>query len=171
MLVALTPMDIHNKEFERSFRGYNEDEVDQFLDNIVDEFEKMYKENMEMKERISVLMDQINQFRTMEKTLKDTLVTAQKTADEVTAVAQQKSKLILREAEEQARQIRANANQDVVEANREQFEIKKQIRILKMKIRTLLESQIEEIDQLADEDVVSTIVPTDTSSDSSSEVS
>ena len=171
MLVALTPMDIHNKEFPRSFRGYNEDDVDQFLDNIVDEFEKMYKENMEMKERISVLMDQINQFRTMEKTLKDTLVTAQKTADEVTAVAQQKSKLILREAEEQARQIRANANQDVVEANREQFEIKKQIRILKMKIRTLLESQIEEIDQLADEDVASTIVPTDTSSDSSSEVS
>ena len=99
--MALTPIDIHNKEFERSFRGYNEDEVDQFLDNIVDEFEKMYKENMEMKERISVLMDQINQFRTMEKTLKDTLVTAQKTADEVTAVAQQKAKLILEEAEEQ----------------------------------------------------------------------
>lgn len=171
MLVALTPMDIHNKEFERSFRGYNEDEVDQFLDNIVDEFEKMYKENMEMKERISILMDQINQFRTMEKTLKDTLVTAQKTANEVTAVAQQKSKLILREAEEQARQIRVNANQDVVEANREQFEIKKQIRILKMKIRTLLESQIEEIEQLADEDVASSVVSRDTSSDSQSEVS
>lgn len=171
MLVALTPMDIHNKEFERSFRGYNEDEVDQFLDNIVDEFEKMYKENMEMRERISILMDQINQFRTMEKTLKDTLVTAQKTANEVTAVAQQKSKLILREAEEQARQIRVNANQDVVEANREQFEIKKQIRILKMKIRTLLESQIEEIEQLADEDVASSVVPRDTSSDSQSEVS
>ena len=171
MLVALTPMDIHNKEFPRSFRGYNEDDVDQFLDNIVDEFEKMYKENMEMKERISVLMDQINQFRTMEKTLKDTLITAQKTADEVTAVAQQKSKLILREAEEQARQIRSNANQDVVEANREQFEIKKQIRILKMKIRTLLESQIEEIEQLADEDIASSVVPNDSSSDSQSEVS
>ena len=161
-------MDIHNKEFERSFRGYNEDEVDQFLDNIVDEFEKIYKENMEMKERISILMDQISQFRTMEKTLKDTLVTAQKTADEVTSVAQQKAKLILREAEEQARQIRANANQDVVEANKEQFEIKKQIRILKMKIRTLLESQIEEIDQLADDDDdddSSTIVHADTSSE------
>ncbi|NLC42810.1 MAG: DivIVA domain-containing protein [Clostridiales bacterium] len=163
--MALTPMDIHNKEFERSFRGYNEDEVDQFLDNIVDEFEKIYKENMEMKERISILMDQISQFRTMEKTLKDTLVTAQKTADEVTSVAQQKAKLILREAEEQARQIRANANQDVVEANKEQFEIKKQIRILKMKIRTLLESQIEEIDQLAEDDDSSTIVSADTSSE------
>ncbi len=163
--MALTPMDIHNKEFERSFRGYNEDEVDQFLDNIVDEFEKIYKENMEMKERISILMDQISQFRTMEKTLKDTLVTAQKTADEVTSVAQQKAKLILREAEEQARQIRANANQDVVEGYKEQFEIKKQIRILKMKIRTLLESQIEEIDQLAEDDDSSTIVSADTSSE------
>ncbi|HCS75822.1 MAG TPA: septum formation initiator [Clostridiales bacterium] len=154
--MALTPIDIHNKEFERSFRGYNEDEVDQFLDNIVDEFEKLYKENLEMKDRITHLMDQINQFRTMEKTLKDTLVTAQKTADEVTAVAQQKAKLILQEAEEQARQIRVNASQDVVEANREQFAIRKQIRILKAKIRSLLESQIEEIEQLADDDIAST---------------
>jgi cell division initiation protein len=40
--VPLTPMDIHNKEFSRSFRGYKEDEVDQFLDNIVDDFEKLY---------------------------------------------------------------------------------------------------------------------------------
>jgi cell division initiation protein len=159
--VALTPMDIHNKEFERSFRGYNEDEVDQFLDNIVDEFEKMYKENLEMKERISVLMDQINQFRTMEKTLKDTLVTAQKTADEVTAVAQQKAQLILREAEDQARQIREKANQDVVEANREQFEIKKQTRILKTKIRSLLESQIAEIEQLTEEDAATTVTSSD----------
>ena len=154
--MALTPIDIHNKEFERSFRGYNEDEVDQFLDNIVDEFEKLYKENLEMKDRITHLMDQINQFRTMEKTLKDTLVTAQKTADEVTAVAQQKAKLILQEAEEQARQIRVNASQDVVEANREQSAIRKQIRILKAKIRSLLESQIEEIEQLADDDIAST---------------
>ena len=47
--MPITPMDIHNKEFSRSFRGYNEDEVDQFLDEIVEEFERLYKENLESK--------------------------------------------------------------------------------------------------------------------------
>ncbi|HHU79663.1 MAG: DivIVA domain-containing protein [Caldicoprobacterales bacterium] len=148
--MALTPMDIHNKEFSRSFRGYNEDEVDQFLDEIVDEFEKLYKENMELRDKINNLIDQINQYRTMEKTLKDTLVTAQKTADEVTSLAQKKSELIIREAEEQARKIREEASLSVVEANREQFEIRKQIQILKSNVRALLESHIEQIEQLAE---------------------
>ncbi|MGI6527236.1 MAG: DivIVA domain-containing protein [Caldicoprobacterales bacterium] len=149
--MALTPMDIHNKEFSRSFRGYKEDEVDLFLDNIVDDFEKLYKENIELKDRINSLADQINQFRTMEKTLKETLVTAQKTADEVTAVAQKKSELIIREAEERARKIREDADKDVIEANREQFEIRRQIKILKSKIRSLLESQIEQIEQISED--------------------
>jgi cell division initiation protein len=153
MWMVLTPMDIHNKEFSRSFRGYDEDEVDQFLDNIVDDFEKLYKENIEAKERINTLKAQIDQYRTMEKTLKDTLVTAQKTADEVTALAQKKSEMILREAEEQARQIRESANRDVIEAKRELFETKKQIQILKTKIRSLLESYIEQIEDLTSIDI------------------
>ena len=122
-LVALTPMDIHSKEFNKSFRGYKEDEVDQFLDEIVVDFEKLYKENIELKEKLNNLIDQVNQFRSMEKALKETLVTAQKTADEVITVAQKKSELII-EAEEKARQIREEANRAVIEANREYFEIK-----------------------------------------------
>jgi len=148
--VALTPMDIHSKEFTRSFRGYKEDEVDQFLDEIVVDFEKLYKENIELKDRINNLIEQLNQFRTMEKTLKETLLTAQKTADEVITVAQKKSELIIQEAEDKARQIREEANKAVIEANREYFEIKNQIKILKSKIRSLLEAQIEQIEQIAD---------------------
>jgi len=143
-------MDIHSKEFTRSFRGYKEDEVDQFLDEIVVDFEKLYKENIELKDRINNLIEQLNQFRTMEKTLKETLLTAQKTADEVITVAQKKSELIIQEAEDKARQIREEANKAVIEANREYFEIKNQIKILKSKIRSLLEAQIEQIEQIAD---------------------
>jgi cell division initiation protein len=149
--MALTPMDIHNKEFNRSFRGYKEDEVDQFLDNIVDDFEKLYKDNIELRDRLNGLVEQLNQFRTMEKALKETLVTAQKTADEVIAVAQKKSELIIQEAEEKARQIRGDAEKAVIEANREQFEIKQQVKILKSKIRSLLEAQIEQIEQISED--------------------
>jgi cell division initiation protein len=141
--MSLTPMDIHNKEFSRSFRGYHEDEVDQFLDKIVDEFEKLYKENMELKDRVNALGEQISQYRTMENTLKETLVTAQKTADEVTALAQKKAELIQQEAEEHARRIIDSANNNVVEIQKEYQEAKKQVQIFKSKFRALLEAQME----------------------------
>lgn len=141
--MSLTPMDIHNKEFSRGFRGYNEDEVDQFLDKIVDEFEKLYKENMELKDKVNALGDQISQYRTMENTLKETLVTAQKTADEVTALAQKKAELIQQEAEEHARRIIENANKNVIEIQEEYQEAKKQVQIFKSKFRALLEAQME----------------------------
>ncbi len=141
--MSLTPMDIHNIEFSRSFRGYHEDEVDQFLDKIVDEFEKLYKENMELKDRVNALGEQISQYRTMENTLKETLVTAQKTADEVTALAQKKAELIQQEAEEHARRIIDSANNNVVEIQKEYQEAKKQVQIFKSKFRALLEAQME----------------------------
>jgi len=129
--MAITPMDIHNKEFSRSFRGYNDDEVDQFLDEIVEEFEKLYKENLELKDRISMLVDQINQYKTMEATLKETLVTAQKTANDVTASAQKKSDLILKEAEQQAQKIIENANNQVVQIKRNMKTIRNKCRYLR----------------------------------------
>ena len=46
----LTPIDIHNKEFKRSFRGYNEDEIDDFLDQVVNDYEKLFRDNERLKE-------------------------------------------------------------------------------------------------------------------------
>ena len=103
--MPLTPVDIHNKEFSRSFRGYDEDEVDQFLDLIVEDFERLYKENLELKERVSLLKEQADYYKSMEATLRDTLVTAQKTAEEVEASAHKNAELIIKEAEQEAQKL------------------------------------------------------------------
>ncbi|WZL78131.1 DivIVA domain-containing protein [Eubacteriales bacterium mix99] len=141
--MSLTPMDIHNKEFARKFRGYQEDEVDEFLDAIVDEFEKLHKENIDLKDKVHALEDQVNQYKTMEQTLKDTLVTAQKTADEVTALAQQKAGMIQKDAEEQAHHVVESANDQVIEIRKEYQEAQKQMKLFQSKYRSLLETQIE----------------------------
>ena len=160
--MPITPMDIHNKEFSRSFRGYNEDEVDQFLDEIVEEFERLYKENLELKDRIDILVEQVNQFKTMETTLKETLVTAQKTASDVTASAQKKSDLILQEAEQQAQKIIEDANNQVIEIKKEYEEYKKQLQIFKARFRSLLETQLE---MLQDENILPTEIENDDEAD------
>ncbi|MBE3101798.1 MAG: DivIVA domain-containing protein, partial [Firmicutes bacterium] len=141
--MVLTPMEIHNKEFSKGFRGYNEDQVDQFLDKIVEEFEKLYKENIELKEKVAASGDQISQYKTIENTLKETLITAQRTADEVTATAQKKSELILEAADQQARRIVESANGNVLEIQKEYQDTKKQVQIFKSRFKSLLETQME----------------------------
>ncbi|MDD3839352.1 MAG: DivIVA domain-containing protein [Clostridia bacterium] len=144
--MTITPMEIHNKEFSRSFRGYNDDEVDEFLDKVVADYEKMYKENMEIKDKLALIDDQIKSYKKMESALKETLITAQKTADEVTNNAHQKSELIISEAEQKAKQIIEEANKEVIEIKKEFERNRKQFKIFKSRFKSLLETQLEMID-------------------------
>ena len=96
----LTPVDIHNKEFGRSFRGYNEDEIDDFLDQVVNDYEKLYRENGQLKDELALKEKDLAQYHQLEKNLQDTLLVAQRTAEEVT-----------RAAKTQAEELRANACQ------------------------------------------------------------
>ena len=83
----LTPMEIHNHQFKKSFRGYNENEVDDFLDRIVADFEKLLRDNERLKNQVETLNREIEQYRKLEKNLNDTLMVAQRTADEVISAA------------------------------------------------------------------------------------
>ena len=65
----LTPLDIHNKEFKRSFRGYNEEDVDEFLDRVIKDYELLYRENIELKENMDRLNSKLEHFQHMENTL------------------------------------------------------------------------------------------------------
>src|SRR5690606_22083026 len=112
--MGLTPIDIYNKEFSRVLRGYSEDEVDEFLDEVMEEFEKLYKENLDMKDALTALKEQMDSYKTMEATLKETLVTAQQTADEVIATGQKKADLIIEQAEDRANRIIEEANREVI---------------------------------------------------------
>lgn len=79
----LTPMDIHNKDFKRSFRGYNEEEIDDFLDQVVNDYEKLWRDNERFKAELERAQKDNEQYQQLEKNLKDTLLVAQKTAEEV----------------------------------------------------------------------------------------
>src|SRR5664279_1844994 len=75
--VKITPLDIRRKEFKRSMRGYSDEEVDVFLDEVADEFERLYQENGEMSERLASLEEQIAGYVSIKETLEKTLISAQ----------------------------------------------------------------------------------------------
>lgn len=87
----LTPLDIENKKFGRSLKGYNVDEVDDFLDELTSEYERLYKENAELKGQIESSKKDLEHYRSVEHTLQNTLVMAQSTADDIKKMAQRTS--------------------------------------------------------------------------------
>ncbi|MCF6462715.1 DivIVA domain-containing protein [Clostridium sp. Cult1] len=143
----ITPLDIQNKEFKKSFRGYKESEVDQFLDEIIEDYEKLYKENIELKDKILILTDQIKQYNKLEETLKDTLVVAQSTADEVTRTAREKSEIIIEDAELMAKKIITAANEEVKNIQREYEDLKKEIFIFRTRYKSFIEAQLITLDE------------------------
>ncbi len=103
--MKLTPLDIHQKEFHRAIRGYSEEEVDKFLDDVAEDFERLFKENIELKEQFEKAKEDLNGYSGMEKSLQNALLTAQKSAEDVTVHAQKEADLIVRDAELKAKEI------------------------------------------------------------------
>lgn len=149
----LTPLDIQNKEFSKGVRGYNIKEVETFLDEIIVDYEKLYKENIELKDKMALLNDQIKHYNNLEETLQNTLVVAQKTAEEVNMNARETYNNIVKEAEAKAKEIIEDANNEVIDINQEYENIKKEMMLFKMKFKTLLRSQLEMSEELFIEEV------------------
>src|SRR5690625_5944557 len=103
--MSLTPLDIHNKQFARSFRGYDEDEVNEFLDQVIKDYELAIRESEAANERVIEWEEKLGHFMNIEKTLNKSILVAQETAEEVKAHARKESKLIVKEAEKHADRI------------------------------------------------------------------
>lgn len=140
----ITPLDIENKRFGKQMvNGYSVNEVDDFLDELTLEYSKLYKENAELKERREKLDNDVGKYKNIETTLQNTLVIAQKTADEITLVAKQQAEQILKDAELEAKNSLEGINSQIIMKEKELEDLKKQFEVYKAKMESLLISQLE----------------------------
>jgi cell division initiation protein len=154
----LTPLDIHNKEFGKSIRGYNTDEVDGFLDEVIKDFEVLYKENLDLKEKMQKQEENINQYKEIEQALQNTLVLAQKISDEVKQNAQKEAELHIWEARKKGEQIVAQAEEEITEAVRRVEKLRGLERQIFVRIRSFLMAHMDMVDNYDNaEDVESDI--------------
>lgn len=144
----LTPIEIENKEFKKALRGYKEEEVDEFLDIIKEDYELLYRENSELKEKVRLYQDQINKYENIEETLKATLITAQSAAEDTCSTANKKAKVIVEEADLKSRQIIEQANNRVIDIRKEYDYLTKEFKVFRNKFKSLLEDEIRSIDEI-----------------------
>lgn len=140
----ITPLDIENKRFAKQMmNGYSVEEVDDFLDELTEDYSKNYKELTELRNKVEELNNSLAQYKTIEATLQSTLVMAQSTAEEVKNVAKQKADQIITDAKASAQKQVDDLNNEIVLKQKEVEDIKKQFDIYKAKMEALLISQLE----------------------------
>ena len=140
----ITPLDIENKRFAKQMvNGYSVEEVDDFLDELTEEYSKNYKEVNELRTKVEELDKSLVQYKTIESTLQNTLVMAQSTAEEVKNVAKQKADQIVSEAKANAQKQVDELNNEIILKQKELDDVKKQFDIYKAKMESLLISQLE----------------------------
>lgn len=144
----LTPMDIHNKEFKRGFRGYSEEDVDAFMDDIAGDYEKVYREYCELKEKCDNLQDKLSQYEKMESTMNSTLMLAQQTAENVKVSARKEADLILQEAENKKKQMLDETTLNLQKSQQEVEKLRTQTAAFRAKCRAILTSQLRMLDEM-----------------------
>lgn len=141
-------MDINNKEFKRTMRGYSADEVDEFLEKIAEDYETIYKENTILKERINVFQDKLDHYTKIESTIQNTLLLAQNAAEQAKLSAQTEGELIIRSANESAKKILDKAHLDVLAIDDEFDRTKQEFAKFRSKFRNFIISQMEMFEAL-----------------------
>ncbi len=136
--MKITPLEIHQVRFRLAFRGYDKKEVDSFLDLIAGEYESVIKEMNDLKERATSLEGQLAELRKKEAALNNTLIAAQKVAEEMRQNAQKEAELRIREAELRAEQITREASDRRLLIQREVEELRHQKTLAIERLRALL---------------------------------
>ncbi len=140
--MRITPLDIQQKQFKVKLRGFDMEEVYSFLELIREELEELLKENSMLKEKVAILENQLEEYRKIEQSIRDTLMTAQKLVEDYQTNARKEAELIIKEAELKAENIIKEAQEKVVKIHEDIVDLKGIRRHFKEEIRRLIEGHM-----------------------------
>lgn len=163
--MTLTPLDIQNKSFDTKFKGYNPDDVDDFLDMVTRDYEEIVTKNREMEKSLKHAEEKLEYFNELKDALNQSIIVAQDTGDKVKEAAKKEAEIILSTAKQEATATTTSANQEAAETlskaqeeasvvltnasskakhlAEETDDLKKKTRTFHQRLRLLLEAQID----------------------------
>lgn len=144
----LTPMDIQRQDFEVKLRGYNANEVDDFLDLVVKDYEKLYKENAELREQVKQLDKSIEQYRAMEETLQKSIVLAQTAAEDIKKNAAEKADVIMNEAQSKSENMARQFDSDIQAKKNELASAQAEVAGYKSRIKGICNALLEMLEKM-----------------------
>lgn len=132
----ITGIEIRNQQFKKKVRGYDEDEVKNFLMRVAVDYENIYSENAQLRENIQRVQYELEKYRKMEETMNNSLILAQQTAEQLKAGARREANVYLEEAKHKITRI-LSVYQDVL----------KRLNVFNVELKAQLNGQIEMLDK------------------------
>ena len=151
--MKITPLEIKQQEFKRVMRGYDTVEVDTFLDMVSGEFEKYLESNKQFEKKIIALEAELNNFKEVESTLKQTLMNVQESSDKSLANSKKEASLMRKEAELEVQKMLESARRERDAMKEEVITLRTQKQSLIARLRHVLTSQLELMDVLELDDM------------------
>lgn len=145
----ITPADIQNKEFTKGFRGYDEEEVDMFLDLITLDLEKLMKENLNLKAQIATLKKDQDSIGGSDLTVKETLETAKRIMDDLAVSSEKRAKVLVENAEMDAAIIIKDAKMKAEQVAAESSQLTRSYEEFKREYKSLLTKHLEEFESFS----------------------
>lgn len=142
----ITPIEIQNKTFKSGGLGYDKRDVDQFMKELLSGYETLYRDNVEMKEKISTLSEALQQYKYIEKTLQKALVLAEKTAEDTKQLAQKEAKRIEKEAQLKYQIVLGDAKNELNRIHKQTIKLMQQYETYRAQFKNLAKAQIELIE-------------------------
>lgn len=144
----LTPLDIDNKTFKKTkLGGYDINDVEDFLVKVMDDYEVLYKENAELKDRVNNMQESVKYYKSMEEGINKTIENAQSQADNIKEVVMREAENMRKEAELESRNELENLKQQIIKAEGELEEKRKQMQIYKIRVSSMLQAQLNIINE------------------------
>lgn len=144
--MRITPLDIQQKQFPMKFRGFDVEEVYAFLEIIREEMEDLLRDNANLKETIQRMESQIKEFRDMETTLRETLLTAQQMVEDYKTNARKEAELLVKEAELKSDTMLKEAQEKVIKIHEDIVDLKGIRRHFKEELKRMVESHLKMIE-------------------------
>ena len=138
----ITVQDIANRNFDKALHGYKTEDVDDFLNLIEEDYEKLWNENADLKNKMGILVEKIQEYREVEESLRNALLSAQKMSEDITADAKRQGDAIIADAKEKADRIINQISIQILSEKRKLEEVKRETQIFKGRLLSLYKSQI-----------------------------
>ena len=148
----LTPNDISNKKFEKSAFGYKPEDVDTFLESVVSSYAKLYEEKEAVEEKLEVLAEKLEEYRSNEDSLRTVLLGAQKLGDNIIRDSKAKAEVILADAEGQVKQVFSDSETKIAKERETLSMLQKETSEFKKRLLAMYKQHLELISLMPEEE-------------------
>ena len=144
--MRITPIEIQQQQFKTRLLGYDTSAVDNFLEMLADELERLHKQNNELKESLARTRSSLDQMREREQTLQQTLMTAQKVTEDLKENARKEAEIVVADAHLEGERVIRDANERRIKLINDIQDMKRQKLTFESGLRTLVESHLKLLD-------------------------